>query len=1437
MLLSDLPVGSLVKDTGSKYNDKPIIWRIVDTNHNGFPTNSVTLQANNILSIKKFDLEESNSSDSDRKAYGNNRWKYSNIRQWLNSDLPAPWYTASYPEDAVPDYSNENGFMSNLSLEFKNNILDTSIITQLSSIDGGTLETTLDKFFLFSMTEMNLTGASGKEGYPISYFSQAGVRVLKPTQEACDTSEYKSVLLDPKYGFTYWLRTPQPDFSYVNYNIKNNGSFAQIISNSPQVGVSPSVNLNNSITILRQDTDGTYILGFSQPIPIDWSTIDEKILDNNTTKEIIEGQQFQLSKSPSITWSKIDAITYEASLKLNNNPVSNFTDKFVPNTLGSYELTLHMIDSNTPTNTKDIIRTFSILKNPINLDDLDFHFTDEISSVNITTGSIFNDQAQITWNEIDGVTISASLKKNGIIDTSFNKHEILTEGSYTVTYSLTDNSYPDNNLSNTITFIIKGKEIDWSQFKLKVTDMLTKIEITENSIFQQYCQPTWDNSDIVNITYSLLLEGTTVDYTKGNILNTLGSYILSFHLVDIQFPDNTHDISLPFTIVKKITDLGTVSLPIINQLTGKVINSGQVFHKESVSPTWDETTLPSDVSLVSFNMVKDSSILPSFIKGTKLSDVGSYKLTIQIKNGANNTLLLVTNFTLDDEDNDLGNLKIPIIDSVSNTEITEGRIFQEVQVSPTWVNPDETKFYIDFKLEEDGNLLNQFFPEITILSDFAKYKLTLTVTSIDGDPDDKQIIERNFSITQKKVDMGNLNIPVRNKYTSQLILNGDTYNINVKPIWDETLLPTSIIIESTITYNGTKRPYDKSDDNDYLSKVGDYILELKCTDKNFPDNTKVFDIGFTIINTPLDLADKSIIIKDELTDNEITEGELFSGDPTKPDSSGEVQPTWIEDPALVYTYNLIFNGNNLNDYHKEDILRTIGSYRLTVIGADPHYAQNNITKVVNFSIVSNKGQIDDNSNYDAYLNGLPYELGTPITKSGDYNLLVVAHKDSNFQISTSEVNFKVVSDNEDEPPLILPNPIETPAIKDTVTILYPNYSLTKEYCINNDPNWHTYTEPFDIDDNVLIHARYKDPQDYYVYADRQITNIDKLPPDPPVLLGFRNTSNEGDTYLNVTPNVKYVEGVTFNATLDGEPYILGTPISNPIPEITDHTLVVTATKTLNGLTATTIKKFTLDSIPPEIPEIIGVIPNEIQETANPDTVYHDGCTYVLKLNNRNFVGTTLVNEPDDYQFTVVVTKNTNGLMNMNYCIFTIVNEIPPILTNRPYLIPQYESSTIPTIDGELRSEISTGHFSVYDDGLFISKTRELEELINEMINRLYGMQSIENENEDRLKTLSVLKEILLSNLETELARDLSLKNDILNIQTELPTINTGDTSFITEFSNLLIDIANNTEQIRSIIDSVTQQLNNRKENCLSVINDLKVNSSSIGETTWYRNNI
>ena len=100
--LSNLANKSKVK-FGSLYGS-PIVWIVADKNHAGYPSNSVTLVTNQIIKMLCFDATEPSNGNSHRRGYGNNRYIFSNLRQWLNSPAAAgQCYTAHHSADQPPD--------------------------------------------------------------------------------------------------------------------------------------------------------------------------------------------------------------------------------------------------------------------------------------------------------------------------------------------------------------------------------------------------------------------------------------------------------------------------------------------------------------------------------------------------------------------------------------------------------------------------------------------------------------------------------------------------------------------------------------------------------------------------------------------------------------------------------------------------------------------------------------------------------------------------------------------------------------------------------------------------------------------------------------------------------------------------------------------------------------------------------------------------------------------------------------------------------------------------------------------------------------------------------------------------------------------------------------------------------------------------------------
>lgn len=140
--IGDLLVGARVADNNTKYYGKPIVWRVMEHNHQGDPENSTAIISDKVLSLKAFDAKEPKykGSDSDEvnqiRNYGNGNYSLSNLLQWANSEAEAwMWYTPQHEYDHPPDttdyvtanpYESEPGFLNGFSTAFKESILEAT---------------------------------------------------------------------------------------------------------------------------------------------------------------------------------------------------------------------------------------------------------------------------------------------------------------------------------------------------------------------------------------------------------------------------------------------------------------------------------------------------------------------------------------------------------------------------------------------------------------------------------------------------------------------------------------------------------------------------------------------------------------------------------------------------------------------------------------------------------------------------------------------------------------------------------------------------------------------------------------------------------------------------------------------------------------------------------------------------------------------------------------------------------------------------------------------------------------------------------------------------------------------------------------------------------------------------------------------------------------
>ena len=273
-LLSSLPIGAKVKDPGSKYYGKDIIFIKIAENHPGYPAGSVTLLTEKIITLKAVDAKEPNNSNSDRQKYGNNRYIHSNIRQWLNSDK-VNWYTAQHGADEPPNtanvwsgynpYDTEPGFLTYLTQKLRAAIMATTLEVEKNPVDGGGKETFTDKIFLLSQSEV---GLGGTDGTPMAFFGSDEDRKAYPTAEAVSNSDYTSSSLKPDSPWYWWLRSPHSSSSNPEHvrNVNSSGGLSHYYAYHGDGGVRPALNLPSSILVSdTPDSDGAYTIIHNRP--------------------------------------------------------------------------------------------------------------------------------------------------------------------------------------------------------------------------------------------------------------------------------------------------------------------------------------------------------------------------------------------------------------------------------------------------------------------------------------------------------------------------------------------------------------------------------------------------------------------------------------------------------------------------------------------------------------------------------------------------------------------------------------------------------------------------------------------------------------------------------------------------------------------------------------------------------------------------------------------------------------------------------------------------------------------------------------------------------------------------------------------------------------------------------------------------------------------
>lgn len=219
-----------------RYNNESMQWRLTkDTVTNDL---YVVLEPISVKSIGKmiFDNPEPENSDEKRKLYGNNRYIFSNVHQWLNTDgLENQWYAPQHSVDTPPPYSNKKGFLNEWNDLDKKSILTNTYTVTKASMDGGGTETFESKLCLMSTSEIGIKTGTG--GNKLDIFNSDE---------------------DRKMDDWYFLRSPYYSLS-DNINIISSTGILSSYRSDMEGYIRPMFKINTKMLVsLEKDSDDCY---------------------------------------------------------------------------------------------------------------------------------------------------------------------------------------------------------------------------------------------------------------------------------------------------------------------------------------------------------------------------------------------------------------------------------------------------------------------------------------------------------------------------------------------------------------------------------------------------------------------------------------------------------------------------------------------------------------------------------------------------------------------------------------------------------------------------------------------------------------------------------------------------------------------------------------------------------------------------------------------------------------------------------------------------------------------------------------------------------------------------------------------------------------------------------------------------------------------------
>lgn len=178
------------------------------------------------LGTLQFTKRNGNLNSMQESAYGYNRWKYSALRQYLNSDKKkGEWWVKQDDWDIAPDeLKSKDGYLTGLSDELKSVMKTVKVTTYTNTVcDDGAADVTYDKVFIPSLEEIYVTPQVKGEGSVHEYWKERSGATAPLAQYGTYPRMISYSMSDHNAATHQRLRSANRGYSYHTWGVYPSG--------------------------------------------------------------------------------------------------------------------------------------------------------------------------------------------------------------------------------------------------------------------------------------------------------------------------------------------------------------------------------------------------------------------------------------------------------------------------------------------------------------------------------------------------------------------------------------------------------------------------------------------------------------------------------------------------------------------------------------------------------------------------------------------------------------------------------------------------------------------------------------------------------------------------------------------------------------------------------------------------------------------------------------------------------------------------------------------------------------------------------------------------------------------------------------------------------------------------------------------------------------